>query len=56
MSTKLQTIIETFGLTSLDLTDFIVNLEDYYTLSISPEIYEDWVTVGDMVHYIASNI
>lgn len=56
MNTKLQTIIETFGLTSLDLTDFIVELESYYTLSIGPEIYEDWVTVGDMVHYIASYI
>lgn len=56
MDTELQTIIETFGLTSLDLTDFIVELESYYTLSIGPEIYEDWVTIGDMVHYIASYI
>ena len=44
-----------FGADSLDVVEFVMELEDEFDLEISDEDAEKIVTVGDVVDYINSH-
>lgn len=50
------TEIEALGLDSLDVTEFVMELEEEFDITVNDSAVEKWKTWGDVVSYVEEKI
>ena len=53
--TDRNTTIESLGLDSLDVTEFVMELEEEFDITVDDDAVESWETVGAILDYVKEN-
>ena len=48
----LETRLESLGLDSLDMVEFVMELEEEFDITVEDSAAESWQTVGDIISYV----